>query len=104
MVLITSILSILFVNIDNSEHDKVVLHRKFGGSPSKLLTTIYPNHPWDIQKFNKPKGYWDDKGNIMEFMEQLKLKLNITNMKEWYKITYANFCGTYYFYFIYFIC
>ena len=56
--------------------------------------TIYPNHPWDIQKFDKmPKRYWDGNQNIMKFLEQLKHKLNIKDTEDWYKITQTNFHG-----------
>ncbi len=79
MVLITSILSILFVNIDNSEHGGGGLLKNFGDSPSKLLTTIYPNHPWKSWKFTQvPNGYWEDTANLRSYFDDIGKELGMT--------------------------
>src|SRR4051794_5076016 len=37
-----------------------VLLQRYGKSVSKLLATVFPEHKWDLLRFqNKPKSFWE---------------------------------------------
>lgn len=64
------------------------LVNKYGGSPSKLLFEVFPDHDWAIWKFrNLPPGYWDSLENQRSFMDRLAKKLHIGKLEDWYKVT-----------------
>lgn len=61
------------------------------GSVVKIIVKLYPDHPWEIWKFNcVGKHFWADKSNQLKFMLQLGEKLNFESMDDWYKITRAD--------------
>lgn len=65
-----------------------VLLKKYNNSIFRVLSTMYPEYEWMPWYSTKcPSGYWDDFKNIMKFMENLAVVLNIKEMKDWYKIT-----------------
>ncbi len=50
----------------------------YNGSLSKLLSTVYPEYPWDALQFQHvPKRHWFDKNNQRMFMESVAKKLSI---------------------------
>jgi hypothetical protein len=52
--------------------------RYFNKSLIAALKELYPNHPWQIERFSRvPSGYWANKENQKEFMDQLAVKLSI---------------------------
>lgn len=64
----------------------------YGGSPSRILASLYPQHPWDITKFKTvTKVYWNDKQNQLKFMDALGKELGFQQMADWYSINKANF-------------
>jgi len=61
---------------------------KYDGSPSKMLQSVYPEHNWNIYKFDKvPYGHWESMENQKKFMDWLGVELGVTEMQDWYKIT-----------------
>ena len=65
-----------------------LLHDKFKGSPSLLVSSVYPEHKWLIHQFSQvPKGHWDNPTNQRSFMDWLGVKLGFNKMEDWYKIT-----------------
>lgn len=64
--------------------------KKMGGSgiiPKMSLVDLkvqaFPeNKKYFIEKKRKPKGFWDNKANIVEFLENLKTKLNIQSNED----------------------
>jgi hypothetical protein len=65
------------------------LHGKYNGSPSQLLSTLFPDYEWLPWKFDKcPANYWDDVNNQRKFMEWAAKELNIKEMSDWYNINY----------------
>ena len=61
---------------------------RFNGSPSKLITTILPQHSWDMNEFkSKHQNYWKNPSNQREFMESLKLSLKIRHWTDWYSVS-----------------
>ncbi len=80
-----------------------LLDTKYGGSITKLLTTVYPEYlsysttlhllmyTWDIYRFSTkfPSGHWNSLANQRLFMDELAEKLNITDEKGWYKVSLA---------------
>eukprot|EP01118_Nematostelium_gracile_P016455 TRINITY_DN6819_c0_g1_i1.p1 TRINITY_DN6819_c0_g1~~TRINITY_DN6819_c0_g1_i1.p1 ORF type:complete len:345 (+),score=60.30 TRINITY_DN6819_c0_g1_i1:359-1393(+) len=66
------------------------LLQKYDDSPSKMITTIIPEHHWNMYKFGKnEKGRWDDVRSQREMVDYLSKELNITRMEDWYLITAA---------------
>jgi hypothetical protein len=46
------------------------LLKHFNNSPSAMVSTIYPHHPWQIWKFiQTPKNWWDDLKNQRTFTD-----------------------------------
>lgn len=70
------------------------LLRYYGGSPSKLVQAIYPEHSWVLWRFDAvPQGYWEKKGNQREFLDRLGKELGFTTKEDWYRINLANIVG-----------
>ncbi len=75
------------------------LLRKYNGSVSKLLFSVYPEYlcynvmklihryNWDIHKFKLPQNYWDISKNKRSFMDDLFHSLNITKTEDFFSIT-----------------
>jgi len=60
----------------------------YGGTLSKLLPSVYPNHPWDVSKFSvKPRKYWSFIENQRKFMDDLGGKFGIKDLDGWYSIS-----------------
>lgn len=60
---------------------------KYENSPSKLMQSVYPQHPWILHKFRVTKGYWDKKENQEQFMAWMGKELGVKQMEDWYKVT-----------------
>ena len=61
----------------------LLIHYRY--SPIKLFQEVYSEHLWLIWKFEKvPKGYWDDKKNQRDFMDDLGKHLGFTTKENWY--------------------
>lgn len=44
----------------------------FESSPCKLVSSVFSEFNWKIYKFAVvPKGWWDDKNNVREFLEDV---------------------------------
>src|SRR5690242_17551671 len=41
------------------ENGGIGLERKYGGDPSKLIQSVYPEHEWHPWRFTHARGYWD---------------------------------------------
>jgi hypothetical protein len=62
--------------------------KKYNGSPSSLLSAVYPDHEWLPWKFEKTsKNFWDQPTNQRSFMEWAGKQLQIKDMNDWYKIS-----------------
>eukprot|EP01114_Cavostelium_apophysatum_P022685 TRINITY_DN8291_c0_g1_i1.p1 TRINITY_DN8291_c0_g1~~TRINITY_DN8291_c0_g1_i1.p1 ORF type:complete len:560 (+),score=113.65 TRINITY_DN8291_c0_g1_i1:52-1731(+) len=60
----------------------------FGNSPSKLITTLLPEHPWNLYDFESvPVNYWKDRHNQKAFLNELTKRLEVNNYSDWYKVT-----------------
>ena len=80
--------------VSQTEVDKLgagTLLDLYGGSFPKLLSAVYPNHPWDVTKFHaKHRNYWSSLENQKEFMDELGKKVGIhseTDFDKWYDQT-----------------
>eukprot|EP01118_Nematostelium_gracile_P001311 TRINITY_DN1134_c0_g1_i1.p1 TRINITY_DN1134_c0_g1~~TRINITY_DN1134_c0_g1_i1.p1 ORF type:complete len:375 (+),score=67.80 TRINITY_DN1134_c0_g1_i1:56-1180(+) len=60
---------------------------KYGNSPSKLITSVFTEHHWNLHKFNlKPNGAWNDIHFQKQFINYLGRELKITKMEDWYHV------------------
>jgi len=74
--------------LENREKGGEGLLDKYGGSSNALIKSLYPEHSWELHRFDKvPRGFWDFKNNQRTFMEWLGKQLKLKNMEEWYKVT-----------------
>lgn len=49
---------------------------------------VFPEHPWDINNFEaKPSGFLHDPNARKTRIEQIKQRLGITKMEDWYGVT-----------------
>lgn len=61
---------------------------KYNKSPSKMITSIFSDHEWDMEKFAKmPKGYYMNEKLQRDMMDRLGKELNIKEMEDWYHVT-----------------
>ena len=60
----------------------------YGKSLSKLLATVFPEHPWDPSKFSsKPRNYWKSLENQKKLVDDLGERLGVTELDGWYDIS-----------------
>ena len=53
----------------------------------ELKCLACPDGKFDKRIESKPKGYWDDKENILQFLSEIKQKYNINRVEDWSPIT-----------------
>lgn len=83
-----------------------LLASKYNNSPSKLLSTVYPEYlnlwyyiylilsiyKWDLTNFTTaPMNFWDNVSNQKVFLDNLSKKLNIKHVHDWFRITTTKF-------------
>jgi hypothetical protein len=67
---------------------KRLLQSKYNGSPSLLLSTVYPEYDWLPWKFGKcTHNFWDELKNRRKFMDWAAKELEVNEMRGWYKVT-----------------
>jgi hypothetical protein len=60
----------------------------YNGSPSRLLSTLYPEYDWLPWKFDRcPNKFWENVNNQRKFMEWATKELNIKDMSDWYTVS-----------------
>ena len=60
----------------------------YDGSPSALVMSLLPDHPWDLHQFQQlPQNYWSAESNRKDFMNTLEKNLNISEWRDWYRVT-----------------
>jgi len=63
----------------------------YSGSPSKALQSAYPEHIWEIWRFDQlPMGFWEQIENHKEFFDRLYKLLGFTSMDDWYNISFKD--------------
>jgi hypothetical protein len=63
-----------------------LLFTQYNGSPSALLSKVYPDYNWLPWKFAKSPNEFLSQ-NQRKFMDWAANKLNIKDMTDWYKVT-----------------
>jgi hypothetical protein len=64
------------------------VNKYFHGSPSLLLSEIFPDYDWLPWKFERcPNGFWDNIRNQKKFLEWAANELKIKNMSDWYNVS-----------------
>jgi len=64
---------------------------KFDYSPVNLVTSVLASHKWQPWKFNAvPKGYWQDRNNLIQYLEWLGGELGFKTTEDWYKLSVAD--------------
>lgn len=68
-----------------------VLHKQFRGSVPLAVTTMYPNHKWEMWRFaTVPRGWWSEPKNIREFFDAKAVELQIEDYEQWYQRRYTD--------------
>jgi hypothetical protein len=76
------------------KHGGRTLIEYFKSSISKLVTTVFKEHNWDLTQFAvKPRHYWSKLENQMRFVEEFRKKLKIkpNDYEAWYNLTNMDF-------------
>jgi hypothetical protein len=64
---------------------------KYNDSPSKLITSVFHDYPWDESRFTRRNiifaGHWDSADNRIAFLDRLGKSLGFNHMEDWYGIT-----------------
>eukprot|EP01114_Cavostelium_apophysatum_P021704 TRINITY_DN7644_c0_g1_i1.p1 TRINITY_DN7644_c0_g1~~TRINITY_DN7644_c0_g1_i1.p1 ORF type:complete len:421 (-),score=51.35 TRINITY_DN7644_c0_g1_i1:63-1325(-) len=64
-----------------------LLTHHYAGSPVKALTSVYPDHPWVIWKFQQvPRKFWTDQANQRTYFDLLAKQLNLKTWEDWYTV------------------
>eukprot|EP01027_Heterolobosea_sp_BB2_P018918 GEZU01026579.1.p1 GENE.GEZU01026579.1~~GEZU01026579.1.p1 ORF type:complete len:601 (+),score=135.41 GEZU01026579.1:14-1816(+) len=64
-----------------------LLNHYYDGSLEKALQTIYPEHNWDVSKFEKASNdYWKDPKNHRELFDRIGEEIGINQLDDWYQI------------------
>jgi hypothetical protein len=58
----------------------------YEGSFGKAVSSIYPEHTWQIWQFAVSKSFWDNVDNVKSFMDWLSKELQISSLEDWYDI------------------
>eukprot|EP01118_Nematostelium_gracile_P009458 TRINITY_DN3194_c0_g2_i1.p1 TRINITY_DN3194_c0_g2~~TRINITY_DN3194_c0_g2_i1.p1 ORF type:complete len:313 (+),score=53.49 TRINITY_DN3194_c0_g2_i1:151-1089(+) len=65
-----------------------LLRLRYEDSPSKMITSIFKEHQWNLSEFGKRRGIWDHQQSHKDFLDHLAQKLKVTKMEDWYNIHY----------------
>lgn len=69
------------------ENQGIGLLKKYDHSASKMVTTLFSQHPWKYWKFSSlPMDYWDNVQNQREYLEDLAEHLGHGKLEDWYNI------------------
>src|ERR1700679_3808712 len=78
---------------DIIQHGGTSLLNKFGNSPSKLISSTFPNFKWNINKFKSmphlnfmPHGYWNDIHNQKVKLNEIGKMIGIKKIEDWYRV------------------
>ena len=53
------------------------------------MVTIYPEHPWEIWRFEQvSKGFWDNDENVKKFLLNLMEEKKLSSFAELYDLSY----------------
>ena len=63
---------------------------KYSSSYIQLLSTVYPNYPWNFFDFNVvPVNFWEDPSNHRKYLENIASTLEIKKQSDWYKLKFS---------------
>jgi hypothetical protein len=67
----------------------------YGGSPSKMVKSVYNSHEWKDEKFtHKAKEYWEIKDNHRNFLDILGKELGFKQITDWYNVSIKQIRGS----------
>eukprot|EP01114_Cavostelium_apophysatum_P004727 TRINITY_DN1506_c0_g3_i1.p1 TRINITY_DN1506_c0_g3~~TRINITY_DN1506_c0_g3_i1.p1 ORF type:complete len:599 (-),score=143.45 TRINITY_DN1506_c0_g3_i1:226-2022(-) len=79
-------------NEDVFEHGGAGILNHFNNSRVSMLTTLIPNHEWDLDRFNKKEdGLWKDKTFQAMIVDRIRKRLKINAPNDWHDITAKEF-------------
>ena len=62
----------------------------FKGDFGKLLTSLYPNYPWQLHpSFSNPRKYFSSIENKKTFFNEIFCKLELITLEDWIKVPFA---------------
>src|SRR5262249_47813955 len=85
------------VQKDIMENGGCGLLNRYGGSPPKLIMSVYGYYRWNRDNFHvrspcklpkRHQTYWDNKDNRLALISNLTKELKITDLSDWYRISW----------------
>ena len=68
------------------------LHRRFSGSPFRIMLYFYPEYDWKPWLFSRVgNDFWASRENRISYMDWLGEKLDFTEIQNWYSISMKDF-------------
>jgi len=69
--------------------------QQFRSSPSEALIRVYSEKQWDRFAFaTKPNGFWENKDNQREFMDELSRKRKHKSLEDFYQLSWEEVSST----------
>jgi hypothetical protein len=63
------------------------LLKKYSGSPSALVKSVYSGYEWKEGHFGPNRGFWNNPTNQRKYLDDLGKKLGFVGKDDWYNIT-----------------
>ncbi len=65
-----------------------LLRHKYNGSPSLMLSTLFPEYDWLLWKFSKaPWNMWGDKKIVRKFLDYVGKEVGVKEFSDWYNVS-----------------
>lgn len=72
------------------DHGGSNLNHIYNSSPLQIMYNLFPEHNFEIWKFNRvPKFFFDDLNRVKETVDQMSKYFNIQQLDDWYSITHV---------------
>lgn len=67
-------------------------HLAHFSSPRKLITSVYPQYPWNNLRFStkRPRNFWNDSANRLRVIQNLTKVLKIKEWEDWYRVSHKD--------------
>ena len=69
---------------------RTILAHYYGNSVANMLLNIYPEHKWELWRFNKvPQKWWKSLENQREYLDHVSRELGFKDLNSWYGVSHS---------------